>query len=36
MFIIAQLLGAVGAMALMQWLLSSERIPSKSGATVSE
>ena len=36
MFIVAQVLGALGAMALMQWLLSSERIPSKSGATVSE
>jgi glycerol uptake facilitator-like aquaporin len=36
MFIIAQVLGALGAMALMQWLLSSERAPSKSGATVSE
>ena len=36
MFIVAQVLGALAAMALMQWLLSPERAASRSGATVSE
>ena len=36
MFIVAQVLGALGAMALMQWLLSSVRTPSKSGAMAGE
>jgi glycerol uptake facilitator-like aquaporin len=36
MFIVAQVLGGLGAMALMQWLLRSERAPSSAGATVSE
>ena len=36
MFIVAQVLGALAAMALMQWLPSPERAASRSGATVSE
>ena len=36
MFIVAQVLGALAAMALMQWLLSPEPAASRSGATVSE
>jgi glycerol uptake facilitator-like aquaporin len=36
MFIVAQGLGALAAMALMQWLLNPEQATSRSGATVSE
>jgi glycerol uptake facilitator-like aquaporin len=36
MFIIAQVLGALVAMALIQWLLKPERAPSGSGAIAGE
>jgi glycerol uptake facilitator-like aquaporin len=36
MFILAQVLGALAALALMQWLLSPEQTASRSGATVSD